>query len=54
MKPLVFALDAQFRVDAEDENTGHSIMAYARLTHYSRRPIYVVSLYELTDGLITE
>lgn len=28
MKPLVFALDAQFRVDAEDEENGQCIMAY--------------------------
>ena len=28
MKPFVFALDAQSGVDAGDENTGQSIMAY--------------------------
>jgi len=28
MKPLVFALDAQSRVDAGDENLGRDIMAY--------------------------
>ena len=28
MKPLVFALDAQFRVDAEDEGNGQCVMAY--------------------------
>lgn len=28
MKPLVFALDAQSRVDAEDEGVGRSVMAY--------------------------
>ena len=28
MKPLVFALDAQFRVDAEDERNGQCVMAY--------------------------
>jgi len=28
MKPLVFASYAQFGVDAEDEDTGHFVMAY--------------------------
>lgn len=28
MKPFVFALNAQFRVDAEDENNGRGVMAY--------------------------
>ena len=28
MKPLVFALDAQSRVDAEDERNGCYVMAY--------------------------
>ena len=28
MKPFVFALDAQSRVDAEDERDGQCIMAY--------------------------
>lgn len=28
MKPLVFALDAQSRVDAEDEKSGRYVMAY--------------------------
>ena len=28
MKPLVFALNAQFRVDAEDEGNGRCITAY--------------------------
>lgn len=29
MNPLVFALNAQFRVDAEDERNGQCITAYA-------------------------
>ena len=28
VRPLVFALDAQSRVDAEDESYGYGIMAY--------------------------
>ena len=42
MKPLVFALDAQSRVDAEDESDGHCIMAYTSLFHYSWRPNFVI------------
>ena len=30
MKPLVFALDAQSRVDAEDERNGCYVMAYIK------------------------
>ena len=30
MKPMVFALDAQSRVDAEDERNGRCIMAYTK------------------------
>ena len=41
MKPFVFALDAQFRVDAEDERDGHCIMAYMSLFHFSWRPNFV-------------
>ena len=41
MKPLVFALDAQSRVDAEDERSGRCIMAYTYLTHFSWRPNFV-------------
>lgn len=44
MKPLVFALDAQSRVDAEDERNGHCIMAYTSLFHYSWRPNFVIIL----------
>ena len=42
MKPLVFALDAQSRVDAEDESDGQCIMAYTSLFHYSWRPNFVI------------
>ena len=42
MKPLVFALDAQSRVDAEDEKNGQCIMAYTILFHFSRRPKFVI------------
>ena len=42
MKPLVFALDAQFRVDAEDEGSGLCITAYTNMTHYSWRPKFVI------------
>ena len=38
MKPFVFALDAQSRVDAEDERNGRCIMAYTNLPHYPWRP----------------
>ena len=41
MKPFVFALDAQSRVDAEDESNGHCIMAYTSSIHYSWRPNFV-------------
>lgn len=53
MKPLVFALDAQFRVDAEDEEYWARCNGIYQPTHYSWRPIFVVSLYEhlLTDLL---
>ena len=49
MKPLVFALDAQSRVDAEDERNGHYIMAYMSLFHFSWRPNFVnyIINYEL-------
>ena len=42
MKPLVFALDAQSRVDAEDEKNGQCIMACTCLTHFSWRPKFVI------------
>ena len=32
MRPLVFALDAQSRVDAEDERSGLCITAYTNMT----------------------
>ena len=51
MKPLVFALDAQSRVDAEDERNGLCIMAYTNMSHYSRRPIFVVYLINYELGL---
>ena len=41
MKPMVFALNAQFRVNAEDERSGRCIMAYTNLTHFSWRPNFV-------------
>ena len=37
-----FALDAQFRVDAEDERSGRCIMAYTYLSHFSWRPNFVI------------
>ena len=52
MKPLVFALDAQSRVDAEDESDGCCIMAYANLFHYSWRPNFVTLCYELGLNLL--
>ena len=42
MKPMVFALDAQSRVDAEDESNGQCIMAYTKMPHYSWRPNFVI------------
>ena len=49
MKPLVSALDAQSRVDAEDERNGQCIMAYTNSFHFSWRPNFVICLinYEL-------
>ena len=44
MKPMVFALDAQSRVDAEDEGNGLCIMAYTSMPHYPRRPNFVIYL----------
>ena len=42
MKPLVFALDAQSRVDAEDEKNGQCITAYTCMSHFSWRPKFVI------------
>ena len=42
MKPFVFALDAQSRVDAEDERRGLCITAYTNMTHFSWRPKFVI------------
>jgi hypothetical protein len=42
MKPMVFALDAQSRVNAEDERSGLCIMAYTNMTHFSWRPKFVI------------
>ena len=42
MKPMVFALDAQSRVDAEDEKNGQCIMAYTCMSHFSWRPKFVI------------
>ena len=52
MKPLVFALDAQSRVDAEVERTGQCIMAYTNLFHFSWRPNFVIYNYELGLNLL--
>ena len=53
MKPLVFALDAQSRVDAEDEGNGLCIMAYTSMSHYPWRPNFVICLnYELGVNLL--
>ena len=43
MKPLVFALDAQSWVDAEDERNGRYVMAYIILFHFSWRPKFVIN-----------
>ena len=42
MKPFVFALDAQSRVDAEDEKNGQCITAYTCMSHFSWRPKFVI------------
>ena len=42
MRPFVFALDAQSRVDAEDERNGLCITAYTNMSHYSWRPNFVI------------
>ena len=52
MKPLVFALDAQSRVDAEDEGNGQCVMAYTILSHFSWRPNFVTLCYELGVNLL--
>ena len=52
MKPLVFALDAQSRVDAEDEGKGQCVMAYTILSHFSWRPNFVTLCYELGVNLL--
>ena len=53
MKPMVFALDAQSRVDAEDEGNGLCITAYTSMFHYPWRPKFVIYLnYELGVNLL--
>ena len=52
MKPMVFALDAQSRVDAEDERNGQCIMAYTYMFHFSWRPNFVTLCYELGVNLL--
>ena len=52
MRPLVFALDAQSRVDAEDEGNGQCVMAYTILSHFSWRPNFVTLCYELGVNLL--
>ena len=52
MKPLVFALDAQSWVNAEDENDGEDIMAYVSI------PLFVETylcdeIYTVTDDFVT-
>ena len=47
MKPLVFALDAQSRVDAEVERNGLCITAYTNMTHFSWRPKFVILIKKL-------
>ena len=44
MNPFVFALDAQSRVDAEDEKNGQCITAYTCMSHFSRRPNFVINI----------
>ena len=56
MKPMVFALDAQSRVDAEDEISGLCITAYTNMTHLSWRPKFVIfnlKNYELGLNLLS-
>jgi len=46
MKPLVSASYAQFGVDAGDEEFWATRNGIRITTHYSRRPVLVVNLYE--------